>query len=84
MGQHHPDSPAPPDSPGPPENPAPPGSPARPGSPGGPRRRRGGAGPDDPGFPARTAPDAPTLDRLDAAVTDCRACPRLVEWRERV
>ena len=25
-----------------------------------------------------------TLDELDVAVTTCRACPRLVEWRERV
>lgn len=24
------------------------------------------------------------LDRLTAAITDCRTCPRLVEWRERV
>ncbi|MGE3287598.1 MAG: uracil-DNA glycosylase [Pseudonocardia sp.] len=25
-----------------------------------------------------------TLDELDAAVADCRACPRLVAWREKV
>ncbi|MFD0839719.1 uracil-DNA glycosylase [Williamsia serinedens] len=28
--------------------------------------------------------DAPDLATLDAALVDCRACPRLVEWRERV
>jgi uracil-DNA glycosylase family 4 len=27
---------------------------------------------------------ARTIDELDARVSDCRACPRLVEWRERV
>jgi uracil-DNA glycosylase family 4 len=26
----------------------------------------------------------PTVAALDAALVDCRACPRLVEWRERV
>ncbi|MFJ8693261.1 uracil-DNA glycosylase [Streptomyces roseolilacinus] len=72
MGQDHPDSPAHPDGP------APPGGPRSPAAP----DRRGG--PDDPDFPARTAPRAPSLDRLDAAVVRCRACPRLVEWRERV
>ena len=25
-----------------------------------------------------------TVDQLDALVSVCRACPRLVEWRERV
>src|SRR3954465_12136857 len=25
-----------------------------------------------------------SLDRLEARVVDCRRCPRLVEWRERV
>jgi uracil-DNA glycosylase len=24
------------------------------------------------------------LDRLEREITSCRACPRLVEWRERV
>ncbi len=33
---------------------------------------------------ARSALGAPTLAALDAAVCQCRACPRLVEWRERV
>ena len=28
--------------------------------------------------------DAPALMRLEAAITECRACPRLVAWRERV
>ncbi|MEP6464278.1 MAG: uracil-DNA glycosylase [Frankiaceae bacterium] len=30
------------------------------------------------------AADAPTLDELTARVTACRACPRLVDWREAV
>ncbi|MGZ8176877.1 uracil-DNA glycosylase [Williamsia sp. SKLECPSW1] len=30
------------------------------------------------------AAEAPDLAALDAALVDCRACPRLVEWRERV
>ncbi len=38
---------------------------------------------DDPAYP-RTARDARTLDSLDALVVDCRACPRLVAWREEV
>ncbi|MFD7511442.1 uracil-DNA glycosylase [Streptomyces sp. NPDC059853] len=33
-------------------------------------------------FPAATAPRARTLPELDSAVTACRACPRLVAWRE--
>jgi uracil-DNA glycosylase family 4 len=33
---------------------------------------------------ATGAPDADTLAALDAEVADCRRCPRLVEWRERV
>jgi len=32
----------------------------------------------------RLAANAPSLARLDARVSVCRACPRLVEWRERV
>jgi uracil-DNA glycosylase family 4 len=32
----------------------------------------------------RLAGNAPTLEHLDARVSVCRACPRLVEWRERV
>jgi uracil-DNA glycosylase family 4 len=32
----------------------------------------------------RSATDAPDLVALDAAVTDCFACPRLVAWREEV
>ncbi|MFE6233853.1 uracil-DNA glycosylase [Cellulosimicrobium sp. NPDC057862] len=39
--------------------------------------------PDDPDYPlaARTAP---TLAALDAHLVECRACPRLVAWREHV
>lgn len=33
---------------------------------------------------ARLAAEAGSLAELDAAVSVCRACPRLVEWRERV
>ncbi|MDX2936109.1 uracil-DNA glycosylase [Streptomyces ipomoeae] len=33
-------------------------------------------------FPAVTAPRTGTLRDLDAAVAACRACPRLVAWRE--
>lgn len=33
---------------------------------------------------ARLAGNAPDLDRLGARVSVCRACPRLVEWREEV
>lgn len=40
--------------------------------------------PDDPDFPAATAPRALDLLELDGAIAECRACPRLVEWRERV
>src|SRR3954468_13032168 len=32
----------------------------------------------------RLAGNAPTLDHLTARVSVCGACPRLVEWRERV
>jgi uracil-DNA glycosylase family 4 len=32
--------------------------------------------------PAHIAPTLPDLATLDAAIADCRACPRLVEWRE--
>jgi uracil-DNA glycosylase family 4 len=32
----------------------------------------------------RLAGSAPSLERLSARVSVCRACPRLVEWRERV
>lgn len=37
---------------------------------------------DDPRFPARRAPLLGTVPELDATVICCRACPRLVEWRE--
>lgn len=42
------------------------------------------AGPYTAGFPARTAPRVLSVDVLDERVTHCRACPRLVGWRERV
>jgi uracil-DNA glycosylase len=32
----------------------------------------------------RLADNVPSMDRLDARVSVCRACPRLVEWREAV
>ncbi|MEV6674273.1 uracil-DNA glycosylase [Streptomyces sp. NPDC051162] len=35
-------------------------------------------------FPALTAPRMTTVRDLDAAVVTCRACPRLVAWREEV
>jgi uracil-DNA glycosylase family 4 len=34
--------------------------------------------------PATQAPGAATLAALDRLVSECRACPRLVEWREAV
>jgi uracil-DNA glycosylase len=37
---------------------------------------------DHPDHPSRTAPHAAGLAELDAAVAGCRACPRLVAWRE--
>ena len=33
---------------------------------------------------ASLASAAPTVAQLDAGLVECRACPRLVEWRERV
>ncbi|QHC24024.1 uracil-DNA glycosylase [Streptomyces sp. GS7] len=36
------------------------------------------------GFPAHQAPRCTGLAALDAAVVGCRACPRLVAWREQV
>lgn len=43
-----------------------------------------GALPDDAGYPAATAPGSRDLLELDGAVVECRACPRLVAWREHV
>ncbi|MGH3327785.1 MAG: hypothetical protein ACRDPT_08350, partial [Streptomycetales bacterium] len=54
-----------------------------------------GSWPDDPANPGtpvahdaadvrRLAAGARTLGELDARVSVCRACPRLVSWRERV
>jgi len=33
-------------------------------------------------YPIRAAPSCADLPGLDRAVSDCRACPRLVQWRE--
>jgi uracil-DNA glycosylase len=38
----------------------------------------------DPADVQRLALNTPTLEHLSARVSVCRACPRLVEWRERV
>jgi uracil-DNA glycosylase family 4 len=38
----------------------------------------------DPADVRRLAGNAPSLDHLTARVSVCRACPRLVEWREQV
>ncbi|WP_435861658.1 uracil-DNA glycosylase [Streptomyces milbemycinicus] len=38
--------------------------------------------PEDPAHPAHQAPGADTLRELDERVSGCRACPRLVRWRE--
>ncbi|MFP1624551.1 uracil-DNA glycosylase [Streptomyces sp. 5K101] len=51
------------------------------------RHGRPAPGNDDagaPDFPARTAPHCAGLGELDAQVARCRACPRLVAWREGV
>jgi len=39
--------------------------------------------PDNPAYPA-LAGSAADLDELDALLVECRACPRLVAWREHV
>ncbi|NUS73346.1 MAG: uracil-DNA glycosylase [Corynebacteriales bacterium] len=36
------------------------------------------------GTPAQCAPACRTLNELDDAITHCRACPRLVQWREEI
>ncbi|MBV7670193.1 uracil-DNA glycosylase [Streptomyces halstedii] len=41
-------------------------------------------GADDRGFPAYHAPRCSGLGELDSLLTGCRACPRLVAWREEV
>jgi len=46
--------------------------------------RRAPPGTEDPDFPAVTAGRAATVGGLDEQVATCRACPRLVEWREEV
>ena len=45
------------------------------------RRRRS---PDSPADVVRLTENVPSLERLDARVSVCRACPRLVAWREEV
>ncbi|WAL68095.1 uracil-DNA glycosylase [Amycolatopsis cynarae] len=40
--------------------------------------------PDDVGYPAHSAPGCGALGELEAKLVDCRACPRLVAWREQV
>ena len=40
--------------------------------------------PDDPSYPADRAPHADTFVDLEGDLVACRACPRLVTWRERV
>ncbi|HZJ40085.1 MAG TPA: uracil-DNA glycosylase [Demequina sp.] len=40
--------------------------------------------PSRPDFPAVAAPMAQSVADVDAAMVDCRACPRLVQWREGV
>ena len=34
--------------------------------------------------PSALAPASPTLDAMDRVLSGCRACPRLVAWREEV
>ncbi|MFH8371287.1 uracil-DNA glycosylase [Streptomyces sp. NPDC018031] len=48
----------------------------------GPERGAASPSPDDPDFPAARAAAARGLTELDAALPGCRACPRLVAWRE--
>lgn len=49
---------------------------------------QGGAAPiaslSGPEYPAAVAPGARSVADIDTAVVDCRACPRLVQWREEV
>jgi uracil-DNA glycosylase family 4 len=40
--------------------------------------------PDDSTYPEQSVLRAQTVHELDAALSDCRACPRLVAWREQV
>ncbi|WP_286219227.1 uracil-DNA glycosylase [Paraoerskovia sediminicola] len=44
----------------------------------------GRVGPGRPEGAPERATASPTVDALDALVTTCRACPRLVAWREQV
>ncbi|MFI0735470.1 uracil-DNA glycosylase [Streptomyces sp. NPDC021225] len=47
-----------------------------------PERSEHRAQPEHPEHPAHQAPGAGTLRELDQRVSGCRACPRLVGWRE--
>jgi len=38
----------------------------------------------DTGSPARVAASVDSIEELDALIVGCRACPRLVDWREHV
>jgi uracil-DNA glycosylase family 4 len=38
--------------------------------------------PENPDFPALSAPRLSTVSEVDAVVASCRTCPRLVAWRE--
>lgn len=40
--------------------------------------------PDDAHYPAETASEVRTVAELDGVLVACRACPRLVDWREQV
>ena len=44
----------------------------------------GRAAPEDAAYPQRAAARAASVAELDRLVVDCRACPRLVAWREEV
>jgi len=43
-----------------------------------------GAAPEDTTYPLRAAARAASVAELDRLVVDCRACPRLVAWREEI
>jgi uracil-DNA glycosylase family 4 len=42
------------------------------------------SGPDTPATVRSVSGDCGSIDELDRVVSDCRACPRLVQWREQV
>ncbi|HUE96576.1 MAG TPA: hypothetical protein VMN39_07940, partial [Longimicrobiaceae bacterium] len=47
-------------------------------------RSRAGSGETASGAPEAVSPLEEALGRIERRVVECRACPRLVEWRERV